>query len=41
MGFAPLVAGKVEVLEPPTREELAVLREEIDPSRMIIGRHAG
>ncbi len=41
MGFAPVVAEKVEVLEPPTREELAVLREAIDPSRMIIGRDAG
>jgi len=41
MGFEPRVAEKIEVLEPPTREELAVLREEIDPSRMIIGRHAG
>jgi glutaconate CoA-transferase subunit B len=41
MGFQPLMAGKVEALEPPTREELAVLREAIDPSRMIIGRAGG
>jgi glutaconate CoA-transferase subunit B len=41
MGFQPLVAEKVEMLDPPTREELVVLREEIDPLRLIIGRHAG
>lgn len=38
MGFTPVMVEKVEVLEPPTREELRVLREEIDPARMIIGR---
>jgi glutaconate CoA-transferase subunit B len=38
MGFAPLVAEKVEPLEPPTAEELAILRQEIDPGRIIIGR---
>lgn len=41
MGFEPLVADKVEVLEPPTGKELAILREEIDPARVIIGRPAG
>lgn len=37
MGFEPLVAEKVEQLEPPTEEELRLLREEIDPDRAIIG----
>lgn len=32
MGFQPLVAGEVIELQPPTAEELRVLREEIDPS---------
>ena len=41
MGFEPRVAQKVEALEPPTRKELAILREEIDPTRVIIGRPAG
>ena len=41
MGFAPLVAEKVETLEPPTAEELAILRQEIDPGRIIIGRPGG
>lgn len=40
MSFQPMVAEKVEVVEPPTRDELRVLREEIDPARMIIGRPA-
>lgn len=40
MGFEPLIAKDVEVLEPPTQEELAVLRNDIDPARIIIGRHA-
>jgi glutaconate CoA-transferase subunit B len=41
MGFKPFVAETVEVLEPPTGEELAILREEIDPARVIIGRQPG
>jgi glutaconate CoA-transferase subunit B len=40
MSFQPMVAEKVEIVEPPTQEELRVLREEIDPARMIIGRPA-
>ena len=40
MEFGPLVADPVDALEPPTAEELRVLREEIDPSRAIIGRRA-
>ena len=38
MGFEPLVAETVEELEPPTAEELRLLREEIDPERAIIGK---
>ena len=30
-----------EVFDPPTPEELAILREEIDPARIIIGRPSG
>lgn len=40
MQFEPMVVEKLEIVEPPTREELSVLREEIDPARMIIGRPA-
>ncbi len=31
---------RVETLAPPTRDELRILREEIDPARAIIGRTA-
>ncbi len=41
MDFEPLVADPVQTLEPPTAEELRVLREEIDPSGVVIGRRAG
>ena len=40
MEFAPLVGENVEELEPPTSEELRVLRHEIDPTRAIIGKPA-
>lgn len=40
MEFAPLISERVEELEPPTPEELRILREEIDPARAIIGRTA-
>jgi glutaconate CoA-transferase subunit B len=36
MGFTPLVAEKLQVLEPPEVNELRLLREEIDPSGIII-----
>lgn len=36
MEFNPLVGGKVEELSPPTEDELRVLRQEIDPSGIII-----
>jgi glutaconate CoA-transferase subunit B len=38
MMFEPLVAAKVETLGPPTADELRVLREDIDPDRVVIGR---
>jgi glutaconate CoA-transferase subunit B len=38
MGFEPLVADKLETLAPPTAEELKMLREVIDPDRVVIGR---
>ena len=38
MQFEPMLGEKLEIVEPPTREELSILREEIDPARMIIGR---
>ncbi len=36
MEFRPLVAERVEELAPPTEDELGVLRQEIDPSGIII-----
>ena len=33
-----LAAPEVSQTEPPTKEELRILREEIDPFRYIIGR---
>jgi glutaconate CoA-transferase subunit B len=40
MEFTALVKEKVEELEPPSPEELRILREEIDPARAIIGKTA-
>lgn len=40
MEFPARVAKEVAELEPPTPEELRLLREEIDPSRAVIGRTA-
>jgi len=36
MGFRPPVAAHLEEIPPPTPEELRLLREEIDPSRIVI-----
>ncbi len=36
--LTPLVADRVETLAPPSARELAILREEIDPARTVIGR---
>ncbi len=38
MGFAPLVAEPIAVLDPPTEEELAILRTELDPRGQTTGR---
>jgi glutaconate CoA-transferase subunit B len=35
-GFDLLIPGEVEHIEPPTPEELRILREEIDPNRLYI-----
>ncbi len=40
MDFTPLVAPTLTTLPAPTLRELAILREEIDPARTIIGRTA-
>ena len=40
MEYTSLVGGNVEQLEPPTTEELRILREEIDPALAIIGKSA-
>ena len=37
-GFELLQAAKVAETEPPTEEELTILREEVDPYRYIVGR---
>lgn len=37
MAFEPLIADSVTEIPLPTADELRVLREEIDPSRIIIG----
>ncbi len=37
-GFPLLKADAVSVTEPPTPRELAILREEVDPYRYVIGR---
>jgi glutaconate CoA-transferase subunit B len=36
MEFRPLVADRLEEINPPTDEELRVLREQIDPSGIVI-----
>lgn len=38
MEFEPEVADELTPIEPPRTEELMILREEIDPDRVIIGR---
>jgi len=40
MEFEPLRAERIEALEPPTAQELRILREEIDPAGTVIGRRA-
>lgn len=38
MGFSPLVPGKVPNTEPPTKEQLRLIREQIDPQKMYMGK---
>jgi len=38
MEFEPLVADKVERMEPPTEEELTVIRAQIDPGGLTVSR---
>lgn len=38
MGFGVSQASPVEVLKPPNKKELGILRREIDPDRVILGR---
>ncbi len=37
MGFRPLIPNQVPITEPPTAEQLRLIREEIDPERMYMG----
>jgi glutaconate CoA-transferase subunit B len=37
MSFEPLVVDKLEVLKPPTEEQLTILRAEVDPTGRAIG----
>ena len=38
MEFKPLIADKLDVLEPPTAEELTIIRAEIDPAGYTLNR---
>jgi glutaconate CoA-transferase subunit B len=38
-GFEILIPEEYGVIEPPTEEELRILREEVDPYKIIIGRN--
>jgi hypothetical protein len=37
MGFVPDVSEQVPFTEPPTREQVRLIREVIDPQRMYMG----
>ena len=37
MGFRPLIPKQIQYTEPPTSEQLRLIREEIDPERMYMG----
>ncbi len=37
MGFKPVIADDIEELSPPSAEEIDLLRNDIDPSNIIIG----
>jgi len=38
MDFVPHISDDLLVIEPPSRDELRMLREDIDPDRVVIGR---
>jgi glutaconate CoA-transferase subunit B len=38
MDFEPLVADKVERMEPPTEEQLTIIRAQIDPGGLTVSR---
>jgi len=38
MDFEPMLPDKVQIIEPPTEEELHILRSEVDPSGQTIGK---
>lgn len=38
-GFEVLISSAVGFVEPPTLEELRILREQVDPDKLIIGRN--
>jgi glutaconate CoA-transferase subunit B len=38
MEFEPLIADKVERMEPPTDEELTIIRAQIDPGGLTVSR---
>lgn len=38
MEFTPLLSEKIEQLDPPSQEELHILREEIDPNNLVINK---
>jgi glutaconate CoA-transferase subunit B len=37
MGFRPLVPAQVPFTEPPSREQVRLIREVIDPQKMYMG----
>jgi glutaconate CoA-transferase subunit B len=37
-GFELIIPSKIRDTDPPTREELRILRDEVDPYRIILGR---
>jgi glutaconate CoA-transferase subunit B len=37
MGFSPVVPEHVPLTEPPTQEQVRLIREVIDPKRMYMG----
>ena len=41
MEFEPLIAGKIERMEPPTDEELNVIRTLLDPGGLAVSRGEG